>query len=62
MTTNMAWCAHSRRRAIMLVFLVGVLTLVASCRASDNAHTGPLTQPSEVDLQGIDVEMHHAVG
>jgi hypothetical protein len=47
----------------MLAFLVGVLTLVASCRAGDDAQgTGPLPQGADVDLRGIDVEMHHAVG
>ncbi len=53
-----------RRRAVVLVLLlVGALTLIASCGAGDDAEdAGPVAQATDVDLSGVDVEMHHAVG
>ena len=63
MPTDVARRARTRRRVVVLLLSVGVLTLIASCRSGDDAEdTGPVPQATDVDLRGVDVEMHHAVG
>ena len=48
---------------MLVLLLVGALTLIASCGAGDDAEdAGPVAQATDVDLSGVDVEMHHAVG
>ncbi len=54
---------RKRRAVVLVLLLVGALTLIASCRAGDDAEdAGPVPQATDVDLSGVDVEMHHAVG
>jgi hypothetical protein len=46
---------------LVLFMVVGALVLLASCRSNNEAEGGP-AQATGVDLSGVEVEMHHAVG